>query len=108
MLNKEEAEKIVKKFSPTTKLVILDRKGQEGIYMEKTNEILITYDWNIAGLLHEITHAILYKEDGRRGHDGVFADRFTRLVGEVFCNHISQDGKKVSFNIKESEDVAED
>lgn len=33
------------------------------------------------------------KEEGRTGHDGVFADRFTQLVGEVFCGHIFQEGK---------------
>ena len=82
MLNKEEAEKIVKRFSPTTKLVILDRKGQEGIYMEKTNEILITYDWNIAGLLHEITHARLYLAGIEDKHCRNFADEFTKVVGK--------------------------
>lgn len=38
----------------------------------------------MAGLLHELTHAILYLEEGRVGHDGVFADMFTKLVSEVY------------------------
>lgn len=84
MINKAQALAIVNKYSPTTKLTISDGYGKEGIYMVKNNEIIITRDWSIAGLLHELTHAILYLEDGRTGHDGVFADRFTRLVAEVF------------------------
>ncbi len=82
MLNKEEAEKIVKRFSPTTKLTITKCPGREGIYMGKTNEIIITHDWNIAGLLHEITHARLYL-DGRNYRRSVdFAHEFTKIVGE--------------------------
>ena len=106
MINVIKATEIVRKYCPKTKLEIKD--GCDGLYLPDSDIIWIGRDWHLGGLLHEITHAILYKEDGRTGHDGVFADRFTRLVGEVFCNHIPQDGKKVSFNIRNEEDVAED
>jgi hypothetical protein len=80
MLYTEECEKIVKRFSPTTKLIIEDRPGQEGIYMGKTNEIIITKDWNIAGLLHELTHARLYLANIEDKHGRHFADELTKVV----------------------------
>lgn len=88
MINEEQALAIINKYSPTTKLTIRNRKGREGIYITKTNEIIITKDWSMAGLLHELTHAILYLEQGIVGHDGVFADRFTKLVSEVFEEYV--------------------
>lgn len=82
MINVIEATKIVRKYSPTTKLKLTD--GCDGLYLPESDVIWLGRDWNISGLLHEITHAMLYKEDGRTGHDGVFADRLTKLCGEVF------------------------
>ena len=93
MISVIEATKIMRKYCPETKLEIKD--GCDGLYLTESDIILIGRDWHLGGLLHEITHAMLYKEDGRIGHDGVFADRFTQLVGEVFCGHIFQEGKKV-------------
>lgn len=89
MINAIEATKIMQKYCPETKLEIKD--GCDGLYLAESDVILIGRDWHLGGLLHEITHAILYKEEGRTGHDGVFADRFTQLVGEVFCGHISKE-----------------
>ena len=86
MITQQQAETIVKRYSPTTKVIVEDRDGQEGIYLTYENTIIITCDWSIAGLLHEITHAILFLEDGRTGHDGVFADRFTKTVNDYMEN----------------------
>lgn len=91
MIHVVEAIKIMRKYCPGTKLKIKD--GCDGLYLSESDVVLIGKDWHLGGLLHEITHALLYKEEGRTGHDGVFADRFTQLVGEVFCGHISQEGK---------------
>lgn len=82
MITQQQAETVVKRYSPTTNVIVKDRDGQEGIYLTFENTIIITSDWSIAGLLHEITHAILFLEDGRTGHDGVFADRFTKIVND--------------------------
>ena len=82
MITQQQAETMVKRYSPTTNVIVKDRDGQEGIYLTSENTIIITSDWSIAGLLHEITHAILFLEDGRTGHDGVFADRFTKIVND--------------------------
>ena len=84
MINKELADKLIQKYCPSVKLTITDRYGKEGLYLQSSNEIIITEDWTIAGLLHEITHAKLYLEQDRVGHDGVFADTFTKIVSEVF------------------------
>ena len=84
MINVIQAAEIVRKYSPTTKLKLTE--GCDGLYSCDRNEIVIGRDWHLGGLLHELTHALLYLEEKRTGHDGVFADRFTRLVGEVFCN----------------------
>ena len=81
MISVIEATKIMRKYCPETKLKIKDG------CLTESDIILIGRDWHLGGLLHEITHAMLYKEYGRTGHDGVFADRFTQLVGEVFCGH---------------------
>ena len=70
------------KYCPETKLEL--KNGCDGLYLPESDVIWLGRDWNISGLLHEITHAMLYKEDGRVGHDGVFADRLTKLCGEVF------------------------
>lgn len=83
MIDYTLATQIMRKYCPETKLELCD--GTDGIYLIKTNTILIGRDWHYGGLLHEITHAVLYQEDGRVGHDGVFADRFTSIVGEVLC-----------------------
>jgi len=87
MITQQQAETIVKKYSPTTDVIVQKRDGQEGIYLTSENTISITSDWSIAGLLHEITHAILFLEDGRTGHDGVFADRFTKIVNDYMENN---------------------
>lgn len=86
MITQEYAEEIVKRYSPTTNVIVRDWYGQEGIYLISENTISITHDWSIAGLLHEITHAVLFLEDGRTGHDGVFADRFTKIVNDYMDN----------------------
>lgn len=83
MISVVKAVETVRKYSPTTKLKYND-KGEQGIYLTKTNTIIISKDWNMAGLLHEITHAILYLQDGRVGHDGVFADKFTQIVADYY------------------------
>ena len=82
MIDETKAKELVKKYCPETKLQL--KNGCDGLYMTETDTILIGRDWNISGLLHEITHAMLYKEDSRVGHDGVFADKLTKLCGEVF------------------------
>ena len=82
MINVIKATEIMRKYCPETKLKLT--KGCDGLYITESDTILLGRDWNISGLLHEITHAMLYKEDGRTGHDGVFADRLTKLCGEVF------------------------
>ena len=85
MINIIQATEIVRKYSPTTKLRLTD--GCDGLYLTESNEIVIGRNWHLGGLLHELTHAILFLQyDGKVGHDGVFADKFTQLVGEVFCN----------------------
>lgn len=100
MINVIQAVKIVRKYSPTTKLRLT--KGYDGLYLTDENKILIGRDWHLGGLLHELTHALLYLEEKRTGHDGVFADRFTRLVGEVFCDYNTEEVLK---RIQESEDA---
>lgn len=87
MITQEQAEMIVKRYSPTTNVIVRDRDGQEGVYLTSENTISITHDWSIAGLLHEITHAVLFLEDSRTGHDGVFADRFTKIVNDYMENN---------------------
>ena len=84
MITQEQAEKIVSRYSPTRNVVVRDWDGQEGVYLTSKNTISITRDWSIAGLLHEITHAVLWVEEKRVGHDGVFADRFTKIVSDYF------------------------
>lgn len=98
MIEKDKAEVLIKKYCPSVTLVIADRKGKEGIYLKDNNRIVITKDWTITGLLHEMTHAILYLEEGRIGHDGVFADRFTKLVAEVFEGDKDDYHKQCVFN----------
>lgn len=83
MINTIKAVECVRRFSPTTKLKYTEQ-GKEGIYLIETNTIIISKDWNMAGLLHEITHAVLWLEEKRMGHDGVFADRFTKIVSEYY------------------------
>lgn len=84
MITQEQAETIVKRYSPTTNVIVRDWDGQEGVYLTSENTISITHDWSVAGLLHEITHAVLWAEEERIGHDGVFADRFTKIVSDYF------------------------
>lgn len=84
MITQEQAEKIVSKYSPTTNVIVHDSDSMDGIYLMKTNTISIAHNWSIAGLLHEITHAVLYLKDGNAGHDGIFADRFTKIVSDYF------------------------
>lgn len=86
MLTQAKAEEIVKRFSPTTKVTV-HGNSKQGIFLERTNEIIVSEDWTVAGLLHEITHAVLFLDSGRTGHDGVFADKFTKLVGIYFENN---------------------
>lgn len=85
MINVIKAAEIVRKYSPTTKLILTD--GCDGLYRTESNEIVIGINWHLGGLLHELAHAMLYIYDnGRTGHDAVFADTLTRLIGEVFCD----------------------
>ena len=51
------------KYCPETKLEL--KNGCDGLYLPESDVIWLGRDWNISGLLHEITHAMLYKEDGR-------------------------------------------
>lgn len=102
MITQQQAEIIVKRYSPTTNVVVQKRDGQEGIYLTSENTISITSDWSIAGLLHEITHAILFLEDGRTGHDGVFADRFTKIVNDYMENLQCKEIEKIiEFQFKQ-------
>ena len=84
MSNVIKAVELMRKYCPETKLEI--KNGADGLYLPESDIIWIGRDWHLAGLLHEITHAQLWKEEKRTGHDGVFADRLTKLCGEVFCN----------------------
>ena len=82
MIDETKAKELVKKYCPNVTLVIND--GADGLYLYNSNEILIGKNWHIAGLLHEITHAILNADEPRTCHDGVFADKYTQIVHEVF------------------------
>ena len=84
MITQEQAEKIVSRYTPTTIVIVNDSDSMDGIYLQKTNTISIAHNWSVAGLLHEITHAVLWVEEERIGHDGVFADRFTKIVSDYF------------------------
>jgi len=90
MITQEQAEEIVKRYSPTTKVKVNDSDSMDGIYLQKTNTISIAHNWSIAGLLHEITHAVLILEGKATGHDGVFADRFTKIVDDYYGNQIER------------------
>ena len=90
MITQKQAEEIVKRYSPTTKVNVHNTDSMDGIYLQKTNTISIAHNWSVAGLLHEITHAVLIIEDGRAGHDGVFADRFTKIVGDYYGEQIER------------------
>lgn len=82
MIDETKAKELVKKYCPDVMLVIND--GADGLYLHNSQEILIGKNWHIAGLLHEITHAVLNADEPRTCHDGVFADKFTQIVHEVF------------------------
>lgn len=84
MIDEKEATQIVNHFCKGKVKLELDNNEPEGIFISKPEPtIIISKNWNIAGLLHEITHAILFLENRTdRLHDGVFADRFTKIVEE--------------------------
>lgn len=110
MITQELAEEIVKEFSPTTKVTVRDVEGKEGIYLEKFNEIIITSDWSIAGLLHEITHAVICLENAKNNicespeyHDGTFADKFTQIVNEYMNKHIKDKIEDIYSSLKDIE-----
>lgn len=90
MIVQKQAEEIVKRYSPTTKVSVNNTDSMDGVYLQKTDTIIIAHNWSIAGLLHEITHAVLILEDGRTGHDGVFADRFTKIVDDYYGEKITR------------------
>lgn len=110
MLTQELAEEIVKKFSPTTKVTVKNEEGKEGIYLQKTNEIIITSDWSIAGLLHEITHAVICLrnaenkiDESPKYHDGIFADKFTQIVNEYMNKHVKDRIEDIYSNLQDIE-----
>lgn len=82
MIDETKAKELVKKYCPDIRLVMSD--GADGLYLHNSKEILIGKNWHIAGLLHEITHVVLNADEPRTCHDGVFADKFTQIVHEVF------------------------
>ena len=90
MITQKQAEEIVKRYSPTTRVIVSDSDSMDGIYLQKINTISIANNWSVAGLLHEITHAILILEDDRVGHDGVFADRFTKIVDDYYGEQVER------------------
>lgn len=74
----EEAIELVKRFSPSTKLEI-NENGCDGLFLTESNTIIWGKRFGVAGLLHEITHAVLYNKFKITGHDGIFADEFTKI-----------------------------
>lgn len=104
MITQKQAEEIVKRYSPTTKVSVHNTDSMDGIYLQKTDTIIIAHNWSVAGLLHEITHAVLILEDGRVGHDGVFADRFTKIVGDYYEEQI----ERLQEQLKEANAIIED
>ena len=98
MINETKAKELVKKYCPDVTLVIND--SADGLYLHNSQEILIGKNWHIAGLLHEITHAVLNADEPRTCHDGVFADKFTQIVHEVF--------EKENIKLKKQRDIAID
>ena len=98
MIDETKAKELVKKYCPDVMLVIDD--GSDGLYLHNSQEILIGKNWHIAGLLHEITHAVLNADEPRTCHDGVFADKFTQIVHEVF--------EKENIKLKKQRDIAID
>ena len=91
MIDKTIASKIVEKYCPDVKVEFTD--GSDGLYIKSSNTICIGTDWNIMGLVHEMTHAIVENQNGfehpPHGHDGVFADMFTKLAYEVMKDHMN-------------------
>ena len=98
MIDETKAKELVKKYCPDVTLVIND--SADGLYLHNSKEILIGKNWHIAGLLHEITHAVLNADEPRTCHDGVFADKFTQIVHEVF--------EKENIKLKKQRDIAID
>ena len=110
MLTQKLAEEIVKEFSPTTKVTVKNEEGKEGIYLQNINEIIITSDWSIAGLLHEITHAVICLRNAENKidespeyHDGIFADKFTQIVNEYINKHIKDKIEDIYSNLRDIE-----
>lgn len=110
MLTQKLAEEIVKEFSPTTKVTVQNEEGKEGIYLQNINEIIITSDWSIAGLLHEITHAVICLRNAENKidespeyHDGIFADKFTQIVNEYINKHIKDKIEDIYSNLRDIE-----
>ena len=106
MINETKAKELVKKYCPDVTLVIND--GADGLYLHNSKEILIGKNWHIAGLLHEITHAVLNADEPRTCHDGVFADKFTQIVHEVFEKENIKLKKQIDIAIDVFETLAED
>lgn len=106
MIDETKAKELVKKYCPDVMLVIDD--GADGLYFHNSQEILIGKNWNIAGLLHEITHAVLNADEPRTCHDGVFADKFTQIVHEVFEKENIKLKKQLSIALYTFEVLAED
>lgn len=92
MIDKIIASKIVEKYCPDVNLEFTD--GSDGLYLKNSNTICIGIEWNIMGLVHEMTHAIVENLDGfehpPHGHDGVFADMFTKLAYEVMNDQLNE------------------
>lgn len=114
MLTQELAEEIVKEFSPTTKVTVQNEEGKQGIYLQNDNEIIITSDWSIAGLLHEITHAVICLRNAENKidepptyHDGIFADKFTQIVNEYMNKHIKDKIEDIYSSLKDIESKLE-
>lgn len=105
-INETKAKELVKKYCPDVMLVMND--GSDGLYLHNSREILIGKNWHIAGLLHEITHAVLNADEPRTCHDGVFADKFTQIVHEVFEKENIKLKKQLSKALYTFEVLAED
>ena len=106
MIDEKKAKELIKKYCPDVMLVI--GEGADGLYLHNSQEILIGKNWHIAGLLHEITHAVLNADEPRTCHDGVFADKFTQIVHEVFEKENIKLKKQLSIALDTFETLAED
>lgn len=78
--SKSKLEKFAREKIPALQIEFID--GSDGLTALDGSWIKVGIDYGVAGFIHELTHAFLITTEKRLGHDGVFADTFTKFMNE--------------------------